>query len=86
MYDSNLDFVKIWIEDKQSIIQIMNANMQSDLANGYNPNGLSITRQKAEIASYTKQYEDELSKLQNMTEKRAQHWCKIDLLRRGAIE
>lgn len=79
-------YFEMWIADKQSIIQTMKQNIEDDLRAGYDPNGSCITRQKVEIGYYEKKFDSELKSLRTMTEKQAERWCKIDLIRRGAIE
>lgn len=79
------DYFAIWFEDKQNMINTMIRNLQSDLDNGYNPVGDCIKRQWREIEEYRARFERELDKVTGMEEKALQRWCRIDLIRRGAI-
>ena len=64
----------------------MKRNMQSDIDAGYDRCSSSIVRQTVEIGYYEKRFDNELKQLRTMTEKQAEHWCKVDMIRRGAIE
>lgn len=79
------DWMKIWIEDKQSIIDTMIRNMKSDLEAGYDPYGKSITQQRKDIQTYTRKFSDDMEKLSEMDPNKVQHWCYIQLLKAGAI-
>ena len=81
-----IDYVKIWHDDKKSIIKIMVANMNDDIQVGYNWLSQSIQQQINEITAYTVNYERETAILATMTPEQQQRWCKRDLIRRGAIE
>lgn len=81
-----IDYVKMWHDDKKSIIKIMVANMNDDIQVGYNWLGQSIQQQINEITAYTVNYEREAGILATMTPEAQQRWCKRDLIKRGAIE
>lgn len=82
---AKMDWFEIWFEDKTSIIDIMLKNMQSDLNAGYAYYGKSITDQRFMIAEYKARFELDLEKLKEMEPNKVQHWCYIDLKKRGAI-
>ena len=76
---------EIWFGDKESVLETMVKNMVSDLSNGYDYFGKSITEQRKMIEDYRKKFNAELDRIQEMDEKKAERWCYIDLKRRGAI-
>ena len=80
------DYIKMWIEDKQSIIETMVHNMQADIDAGYNPNGECITRQKNEIELYKLDMDMQMKDFSNMDQAKANRWCYYDMIKRGAIE
>lgn len=76
---------EIWYEDKQSMISTMMRNMVADIEAGYNPTGLNIRKQRAEIDKYTSEFDFQMERLADKDEKAAERWCYMDLKRRGAI-
>jgi len=81
-----MDFVKMWYEDKMSMIDTMTRNMLSDIENGYSPIGNCIRKQMQDITDYRNDFESKWMELAEKEEKTAQRWCKHDLVRRGVIE
>lgn len=81
-----IDFVALWIDDKQSIIETMLKNMNADINAGYDPHGANIEKQRAAIREYVAAYNAELMKIADKTPQAAARFCKFDLIRRGAIE
>lgn len=82
---AKMNWFEIWFEDKQSILNTMIRNMASDLENGYDYFGNSITKQRKEIDEYKAQFDEEMKGFRTMEESKIQHWCYYDLKRRGAI-
>lgn len=80
-----MDWFKVWCEDKESMIGTMARNMAADLEAGYNYFGASIQRQIKEINEYREKYHEDLNKIAEMDEKKVNHWCKIQLIKSGAI-
>lgn len=80
------DWFELWFEDKQSMIDIMVSNMISDLANGYDYFGKSITEQRQMIDDYKKDFDATVEKFKTMTDTEVNRWCFYDLKKRGAIE
>jgi len=80
-----MDWFSLWCEDKESIIATMRKNMADDLAVGYNPNGMCIMRQRVMIEDYQKQFDHEMEMFKYWDMPKVQHWCHIDLKKRGAI-
>ena len=76
---------EIWFADRQSMIETMIRNLVSDIEAGYNPAGACIMRQNAEIAAFKARFDSDIEHLKEMTEKQAEHWCFLDLKKRGAI-
>lgn len=81
-----MDYFKLWVEDKQSILDTMIRNLASDLEAGYNYFGLSARKQRGEIDAYKYLFDSEMEYLKTLDEKKVNHWCRIDLIKRGAIE
>ena len=79
------DWFKIWKEDRESMLNTMIRNMASDLENGYDYWGKSITQQREMIEEFKCNYEAELDKIGEMDENKVQHWCYIRLIKLGAI-
>ena len=76
----------MWYEDKKSIINTMAKNIAADLEAGYDPLGNSIVKQRAEMDEYIKIFDAEVELLKEFTPRQAERWCKLDMLKRGAIE
>lgn len=84
--EHDVDYIEIWMDDYEWIIDCMVRNMQSDLACGYNPHGKSILEQISMISETKKRRDDGIEKIaQFESDRRAQRWCYMDLKRRGAI-
>ena len=75
----------IWLEDKKSIIDTRVKNLTADLDAGYDYFGYNISQQKRLIDSYKEDFDKELKNLSEMDYSKAEHWCYVDLRRRGAI-
>lgn len=80
-----MDWFKIWVLDKQNMQETMRRNLVSDLKAGYDPLGKSVTQQLAIMKEYHEIYEKELMGLADMSTEKANRWCYLDLIRRGAI-
>ena len=80
-----MEWFKLWYEDKQSILDTMVRNLTADLNAGYNWWGQSASRQRVEIDEYKARFDDEIEMLKLMDEKKAERWCRLDLIKRGAI-
>lgn len=81
-----IDWFEMWFDDKRSILETMIRNLTSDLEAGYDPHGMCIGRQQCLIGMYKNQFDQEVDMLKNMTEVQANHWCRLDLKKRGAID
>ena len=79
------DWLSLWFEDKESILNTMVRNLQADLNAGYNYFGNTIIREQNEIAEYKAKFDKEVDKLKEMEPSKANHWCYCDLRKRGAI-
>lgn len=79
------NWLELWFEDKNSILETMRRNLCADLEAGYNPNGNNIRNQKMEMEHFSLRFDEEAKRLREMEPKRATHWCYVDLKRRGAI-
>ena len=80
-----MEWFKLWYEDKQSLLDTMVHNLTADLNAGYSWWGQSASRQREEIAEYKARFDDEIEMLKLMDEKKAERWCRLDLIKRGAI-
>lgn len=76
---------EIWFSDKVIVLEIMIKNMSADLAAGYSYFGNSIVSQRKEIDEYKRKFDEQVEKLKEMDPKQAEHWCYLDLKKRGAI-
>lgn len=85
-FDKQVFWQDMWITDKRSMVETMLRNIAADIAAGYNPVGDCIKRQREELRKYEEQFDRELMALADMTEEKAERWCKYDLIRRGAVE
>lgn len=79
------DWLDIWCEDRQCMLNTMTRNMVADLDAGYDYFGNSITRQRAMIEEYKRETDDQMEAFKFMNDEQVNHWCYIDLKRRGAI-
>ena len=82
----DIDYFKLWYEDKRSILETMNRNMYADIDVGYDPNGENIKGQLKAIDDYSIDINRHLLQFSSMNDKEVQRWCKYDMIRRGAIE
>ena len=82
---ASTEYFDMWFADKQSMINTMIKNMCADLDAGYDYFGKSITQQQQDIAAYKAKFDEELDKLKTMSEKEVEHWCKLDMKKRGVI-
>ena len=80
-----VDYVQLYIADKQSMLHTMYSNMAADYLCGYQPFGNSMVQSKAQVAAYEYQYAQEREALERMDDKSAQRWAYNDLKKRGAI-
>lgn len=80
-----IDWFELWREDRQSMLDTMIRNMRSDLENGYDYFGKSITEQREAIARFKAEYDADMDKLGDMDANKIQHWCYVRLLKLGAI-
>ena len=82
---TDMNWFEIWFDDKNSILECMVRNMQSDLNAGYNPLGNSIQSQLTEIENYRNAIDAKLEEFSKMEDRAVNRWCYYDLKRRGAI-
>lgn len=79
------DWFEIWFQDKQSIMETMLKNMQSDYECGYSWWGQSLTKQRTELDEYKKKFDAQMDEFKYMSDGEVSRWCYYDLLKRGAI-
>ena len=86
MTKEKINWFEIWCDDKESIINTMYRNMQSDIECGYDPNGKCIKDQREAINAYEDDYHKKLMDIANMdSDQKVNRWCYCDLKVRGAI-
>lgn len=79
------DWFILWREDKESMIEIMSANLNADLEAGYTNSSKAIIDQRETMRNYTQQFNAEIDMFKTMDEKSVNRWCFYDLVKRGAI-
>ena len=79
------NWFEIWFQDKNSMLDTMLSNMISDLNNGYDWFGKSITDQRNTIENYKKKFDEQMDKFKEMEDKAVNRWCYYDLKKRGVI-
>ncbi len=79
------DWMDVWQDDKESILETMIKNMTADLNNGYDYFGKSIVEQRKTIEAYRKEIDATFDLFKTMDEKEVNRWCFYDLKKRGAI-
>lgn len=80
------DWFEVWCDDKEAIIDTMNANISADLDAGYDPNGKSIRESREELEEYRNEYFKNLDMFRHMEDKDVNRWCFYDMKKRGAID
>lgn len=86
MFKGRNDWMELWVEDKESMMDTMIRNMKADLDAGYNYFGNSIVKQREAIEAYKKDYDETIMSFAGMDEKYINKWCYLDMKRRGAID
>ena len=86
MVNNKIDWFELWFDDKKSIISTMERNIQSDLDAGYDPLGHIITKQVDDLNDYIDQFNYDIEMLGMMSEKEINHWCYLDMKKRGVID
>ena len=79
------DWVELWEADVKSVLATMFRNLADDLTCGYDPCGLSIQRERAEINAYSDWIDKCFETFKTMTQDEQKNWCFWDLKKRGAI-
>ncbi len=82
---AKVDWFELWVEDRQSMLDTMIRNMRSDLENGYDYFGKSISEQRETIERFKADFDADMDKIGEMDENKVQHWCYVRLLKLGAI-
>ena len=79
------NWFEIWFQDKNSMLDIMLSNMISDLNNGYDWFGKSITDQRNMIENYKKKFDEQMDRFKEMEDNTVNRWCYYNLKKRGVI-
>lgn len=80
------DWFDLWVDDTRSTIACMVSNMQADLACGYDPQGLSMTMARIELAEYRSAFDRQMDAFKLMDDKSVNRWCFYELKKTGAID
>lgn len=80
------NWFEIWFDDKNSMLDTMIRNMNSDLEAGYSYLSKSIRDQLQMIDDYRREFEQNMKEFRYMQEKDVNRWCYYDMKRRGVIE
>ena len=80
-----MSFYQLWLDDRQSILATMARNLSDDLFAGYDYNGASCCRQRAEMADYAAETAAKIAHLKTLDEKRRETVCRNWLKKSGAI-
>lgn len=81
-----LNYIDMWFTYERSVIDTMCRNMKADLDAGYHAESTIIREQERDIAERQAQFEQEADMLREKSVNAANHWCYIDLKKRGVIE
>jgi hypothetical protein len=79
------NWIEIWFADKVSMMDTMRRNLVADIEAGYNANGHSVRKQVVDIEEYEIKFNRDADRIKEMDPNKANHWCYIDLKKRGAI-
>ena len=86
LYDKSVNWFDIWVADWQSMTETIRRNMQADLNAGYDPNGATIIKYRAQIVTRDEFYALKLRDFGMMeSDEKINRWCYFDLKARGAI-
>lgn len=80
-----INWVEIWEADRRNMLSCMLRNMASDIENGYDVFGKSITLQRAEIEISMGAFYAQKELISRLDPAEAAPWCRADLKKRGAI-
>ena len=83
--EDKINWFELWVEDRKSMLNTMVRNMASDLENGYDYYGKSITEQRKAIDEFKAKLDEEMDMIGMMEPNKVQHWCYVRLLKLGAI-
>ena len=76
-------YLNLWMDDKQSMINTMIRNMDSDAQAGYSI--AFIKKELKEIQQYITDYESKLDTILKLKDNEIELYCKVDLIASGAI-
>ena len=82
---TGVNWLKIWFEDRESMLETMRRNLVADIEAGHDVNGHTVRKQIVEIEDYENQFQLDARRVREMEPAKAKHWCYVDLRRRGAI-
>ena len=79
------DYLDMWFNDKQSMLETMIKNMQDDLKAGYSYSGKIIQEQREAIKQYEEKFDEQMKSFCMMDHDQVGRWCYYDMKCRGAI-
>lgn len=79
------NWLEIWFEDRESMLETMRRNLAADIEAGYDVNGHLVRKQIVDIEEYEARFNTDAHRVREMEPAKAKHWCYVDLRRRGAI-
>ena len=84
-FTNSVDWLEMYVADRESMLDTMIRNMQADLNAGYNYFGKSIVSQRGQIDRFKEKFDTVLDMFKSMSDDAVQHWCFYELKKLGAI-
>ena len=85
-FDKSIDWLELYIADRDGMLSTMIRNMSADLDAGYDYFGKSIKQQRAAIDEFRAKFDAVLDMFKTMSEEQVNRWCFYELKKLGAIE
>ena len=80
-----MNYFNLWIEYTDGLRAVMLRNLKNDIEAGYNPQGAACVAQAAAIREHDNNIAEALALFRTLPDAAINHYCKFDLMRRGAI-
>ena len=80
-----MNYFDLWIEYTGGLRAVMIRNLKSDIECGYDPQGAACRAQAAAIREHDNNISEALALFRTLPDAAINHYCRFDLLRRGAI-
>ena len=85
-FDKSIDWLEMYVSDRESMQNTMIRNMSADLDAGYDYFGKSIKQQRVAIDEFRAKFDAVLDMFKTMSEEQVNRWCFYELKKLGAIE